>query len=61
MLDCSVRQQQTILMLEVGAGLGCALNHLLSERPVLGMYALREHIQGRLLGTLVLEDAVGFI
>ena len=40
-LDSSVSQQQAILMFEVSAGLGCAIDDLLCEGPILGMYALQ--------------------
>ena len=43
-LDSPVRQQQAILMFEVSASLGCAIDDLLCKRPILGMYALHHRI-----------------
>ena len=39
-LHSPVSQQQAILMFEVSASLGCAIDNLLYEGPVVGMYAL---------------------
>jgi len=59
-LDSPVRQQQATFMFEVSA-LGYAFDDLLCKRPILRMYALEHHVQGRFLGAIVLEDAIGFV
>src|ERR1700739_2729233 len=48
-------------MFEVGASLGCAINVLLCEGPVIGMYALHHHVQNRFRAAIVFEDAIGFL
>ncbi len=40
-LDSSISHQQPILMFEVSASLGCAIDDLVCEGPILGMYALQ--------------------
>jgi hypothetical protein len=56
-----VRKQQAILMFKVSAGLGCAIDDLLNERPILRMSSLDHQVQGRLGGTIVLKDAISFV
>ena len=61
LLDSPVSQQQATLLFEVSASLGCAIDDLLCEGPVLWMNTLHHHVQGWLRVTIVLEDAIGFV
>src|ERR1700730_10719905 len=61
MFDRTARHEQTTLMLEVLAGPRHALSDLMCRKPILGIDTLHHHVQGRLLGAIVFEDAVGFV
>ena len=60
-LHSPVSQQQAILMFEVITSLGCAIDNLLYERPVVGMYAPHHRIYCWFNRGIVLEDAIGFV
>ena len=60
-LDSPVRQQQTILMFEVSASLGYAIDDLLCKRPIVADVCAGTPIYGWFLGAVVLEDAIGFV
>src|SRR6476659_5986475 len=48
-------------MFEVITSLGCAIDNLLYERPVVGMYAPHHRIYCWFNRGIVLEDAIGFV
>src|ERR1700687_2801061 len=48
-------------MFEVRGCLGCAIDDLLKESTILRMKTSHQHVQCRLPGTLVLEDAISFV
>src|ERR1700733_1788098 len=50
-----------MLLFEFSGCLGCALDDLLKEGPILRMNRLHNHVQGRLRAAVILEDAIGFV
>src|SRR5580658_7851316 len=59
--NSSASQQQAILMFEVRASLGCAVDDLLYKHPILGMCPLQRSLYCRLHRGLIVEDAIGFV
>src|SRR5712671_6134262 len=60
-LDCPAWHDETILVFEVYAARGYALDDLLCKRPILRMYALEHHVEVWFLGAVVFENTIGLV
>ncbi len=60
-LDSTPWHNQTVLVFEVDAARGCALDDLSRKCHVFRMHALENHVQGWLLAPVVFENAVSLV